>query len=332
VGDDIAWLRIDDEGNLRAVNPEAGVFGVAPGTNSKTNPNAMATVKKNAIYTNVLLKNDKSVWWEGMDGDVPSEGWDWKGQPWHRGQLDSNGKASLGAHPNSRFTAPIAQCPSLSKKFSDPRGVKISAIIFGGRRARLTPLVFEARSWQHGVYLGATMSSERTAAQFGKVGELRRDPMAMIPFCGYNMGTYFQHWLEMGKNLASPPRIFHVNWFKQDENGKYLWPGYGENLRVLLWMIDRCRYQKSATETAIGSIPNKGDLDLTGLNLSAESWEQLFEIDQDEWRNEIEDQKKFFGLFGPATPREIWAEQKALSERLGLQHTASSGEKILQPV
>lgn len=331
IGDDIAWMRLDEERALRAINPETGMFGVATGTNSKTNPNALATVRENSIFTNVVFTKDNDIWWEGMDGAPPSEGLDWRGQPWHPGLKDANGKAVQGAHPNSRFTAPIKQCPSLSKKYFDPKGVKISALIFGGRRAHLQPLVYEARNWQQGVFLGAAMASERTAAQFGKLGEVRRDPMAMIPFCGYNMGRYFQHWLDMGKKMAAPPKIFHVNWFRQDENGSYLWPGYGENMRVLLWIIDRCRSRVEPKETPIGLIPHKKDINLKGLDISDETWDKLFGINVDEWKAEIDDQTQFFSKFNGALPPEIWQEQTVLKKHLGLSTSAPDKKAALQP-
>ncbi|MFH1655845.1 MAG: phosphoenolpyruvate carboxykinase (GTP) [Candidatus Omnitrophota bacterium] len=316
VGDDIAWMRIDSDGSLWAINPESGLFGVAPGTNSKSNPNAIETVKKNSIFTNVLLKPDGTVWWEDGDGPVPQEGIDWTGKPWKPGMIDKDGKPVKGAHPNSRFTAPISQCPTASFRLEQHHGVPISAIIVGGRRAHLAPLVYEAFNWQHGVFVGATIASERTAAQFGKLGEVRRDPMAMLPFCGYNMADYFKHWLAMGKKMAKPPRIFHVNWFRTDENGKFLWPGFGENLRVLEWILDRCNEKVSAVKTPIGFIPRKEDIDLTGLDLPKESLDKLLAIDKQEWLCELEAQKEFLNKFGKDLPDEISMEWQALKQRL----------------
>jgi phosphoenolpyruvate carboxykinase (GTP) len=316
VGDDIAWMRIDTDGMLWAVNPEYGFFGVAPGTNSKTNPNMMAAIKKNTIFTNVLLKMDKTVWWEGGDPPIPQEGIDWQGRPWRPGIKDEKGNLILSAHPNSRFTVPALQCPSISNRLEHHHGVPISAIIFGGRRARLAPLVYEAFTWQHGVYVGATMASERTAAQYGKQGEVRRDPMAMLPFCGYNMADYFKHWLALGKRMARPPKVFNVNWFRTDEAGNFLWPGFGENLRVLEWIIDRCRAQVRAVETPIGFIPRLEDIDVTGLNLSSGAMEKLLAIDKSEWKEELKDHKEFFKIFGKRLPKEIWDEYRALEKRL----------------
>ncbi len=316
IGDDIAWLRIDEEGHLRAMNPEAGIFGVASGTNSKSNPNGVAAIRKNTIFTNVLLKKDRTVWWEEGDGPAPPEGINWQGKNWVPGMKDENGQPVTGAHPNSRFTAPVTQCPTFSARYFDPAGVKISAIIFGGRRAGLVPLVCQARNWQHGVYLGAAMASERTAAQMGSLGEVRRDPMAMLPFCGYNMADYFGHWLKMGKRLRNPPLIFQVNWFRKDKAGRLLWPGYGENLRVLLWMIERCQRNVAAQETPVGYIPFKRDVDLTGLALSDAAWQQLFEIDPKEWERELESQKDFFSIFGSRLPEELLYEQQALKDRI----------------
>lgn len=316
VGDDIAWMRIDSDGALWAINPETGFFGVAPGTNSNTNPNMVETIKKNTIYTNVLLKPDGTVWWEGADGEAPATGTDWQGRPWRPGLKDPAGKPVLGAHPNSRFTAPIVNCPSVSFRLEQHHGVPISAIIFGGRRQRLAPLVYEAFGWQHGVFVGATMSSERTAAQVGKLGEIRRDPMAMFPFCGYNMGEYFRHWLDVGKRMAKPPKIFHVNWFRMDENGKFLWPGFRENLRVLEWIIDRCDNKVDAIRTPIGYIPELKDLDMTGLNIAQKSLERLFEIDSREWLKEAEDIKVFFKQFKNDLPLELWQEYENLLNRL----------------
>ncbi|NQT46133.1 MAG: phosphoenolpyruvate carboxykinase (GTP) [Candidatus Omnitrophica bacterium] len=317
VGDDIAWMRIDSDGRLWAVNPEAGFFGVAPGTNSKTNPNAVITSRKNTIFTNVLLKPDKTVWWEGGDGKTPSKGIDWMGRPWKPGMLDDNGNVIKGAHPNSRFTAPIGQCPTHTFRLDHHHGVPISAIILGGRRARLAPLVYESFDWEHGVYVGSTMASERTAAQVGKLGEVRRDPMAMLPFCGYNMADYFRHWLKMGKRMQKAPKIFHVNWFKTDKNGKILWPGFGDNLRVLEWVLGRCDKTAGAKKTPIGYMPGARDLDLTGLKLSPDTLKELLSIDKKEWGRELKEQEIFFKRFGSDLPPEILREHKALKKRLG---------------
>lgn len=316
VGDDIAWMRIDSDGALWAINPETGFFGVAPGTNSQTNPNMVETVKKNTIFTNVLLKPDRTVWWEGADGEVPECGIDWQGRSWSPSLKDSDGKPILAAHPNSRFTTPIANCPSASFRLEQHHGVPISAIIFGGRRAHLTPLVYESFNWQHGVFIGATMASERTAAQVGKVGEVRRDPMAMLPFCGYNMGDYFGHWLRIGKKITKPPKIFHVNWFRLDEEGKLLWPGFIENLRVLEWIIDRCDNKVQAIETPIGYIPRAQDIDMTGLSLPKDNLEKLLKIDCRDWLEELKRIKEFFDKFKRTLPKELWQEYKSLSKRI----------------
>ncbi len=310
VGDDIAWMRVGEDGRLWAVNPEHGFFGVAPGTNYKTNPNAMESLKKNSIFTNVLLKPDKTVWWEGMDGPVPDEGIDWKGNPWTKDSKEA------GANANSRFTAPAGQCPCISPHWEDPKGVPISAFLFGGRRARLAPLVYEAFNWQHGVYMGATMASERTAAQYGKQGEVRRDPMAMIPFCGYNMGDYFGHWLSMGKKVQHPPKIFNVNWFRLNDEGKFLWPGYGENLRVIKWIIDRCFDRVSAQETPIGYVPRPDDINIEGIDIDKKTLSEILTIDKNDWREEIKDHKEFFSKFGDRLPKAIWDEYNALEKRL----------------
>ncbi len=319
VGDDIAWLRMDKNGTLWAVNPETGFFGVLPGTNSQTNPNAMATMRKNTIFTNVLLKPDGTVWWEKGDGAAPQEGGiNWQGKPWKPGMVDAEGKPVLAAHPNSRFTAPFAQCPTAPKgKKHLVKGVPISAIVFGGRRSQLTPLVYEALNWQHGVYMGATIASERTAAQYGKQGEVRYDPMAMLPFCGYNMADYFSHWIKMGKKMKkNAPKIFSVNWFRQDNQGKFLWPGYGDNLRVIDWILNRCNEEVTAQKSAIGHLPNKGDIDMAGLNLSDEVVSNLFGVNKGEWQEELGRQKEFLNTFGDRLPREISAEFDALQGRL----------------
>ena len=324
-GDDIAWLRIGPDGRLWACNPEAGFFGVAPGTNSKTNANAIASVRKDTIFTNVLLKDDKTVWWEGGDGEPPSIGTDWQGRPWRSGLKDSNGKPVLGAHPNSRFTAPAKNCPCVSPKWEDPQGVPISAIIFGGRRARLAPLVYQSLDWAHGVYVGATMASERTAAQVGKVGEVRRDPMAMLPFCGYNMADYFSHWLDMGHRISKPPKIFHVNWFRTDDKGKFLWPGYGDNVRVLEWILARCKDQGKAARTPIGHVPTEDGLDMTGLDMHRDGMNELLRIDTEDWLEELEQHKLFFETFGSRLPKEMWRQYQELEKRL-TQTTVAAGQ------
>ena len=314
-------MRIGEDGRLWAVNPEAGFFGVAPGTNMKSNPNAIAATKKNTIFTNVLKKKDGTVWWEGMDGEPPAEGINWKGKPWTPSSADK------GAHPNSRFTAPAGQCPSISPEWENPKGVPLSAIIFGGRRATLAPLVYQAFNWQHGVYLGATMASETTAAATGKVGVVRRDPMAMLPFCGYNMGDYFRHWLEMGKKMKDPPKIFHVNWFRKDSDGKTVWPGFGENLRVLEWIINRAEEKTGSVRTSIGLMPDPRDINLEGTGLSIAEFEtKLLGIDQKEWLDEVEGQNEFFKKLGSSLPDEIKKEQLALLERLRT-HKGESNEK-----
>ncbi|NLA05839.1 MAG: phosphoenolpyruvate carboxykinase (GTP) [Firmicutes bacterium] len=315
VGDDIAWIRLGQDGRLWALNPETGFFGVAPGTNSHSNPNALATIRRNTIFTNVLLTEEGDVWWEDGEGDPPASGIAWDGRPWKPGLTDESGKPIPGANPNSRFTAPIVQCPTVSPEWDNPRGVPLSAIIFGGRRSRLAPLVYETFSWQHGVYTGATMASEITAAQYGDQGAVRRDPMAMLPFCGYNMADYFTHWLEFGKKITRPPGIFHVNWFKKDDAGRFIWPGFGENIRALNWIIQRTRGEAGAERTPIGYVPAKGALDLAGLEISAEAMEELFTVEPRDWQKELDDHRRFFEQFGDRLPQGLRDEHRALEER-----------------
>ena len=310
VGDDIAWMRVGPDGRLWAVNPEAGYFGVAPGTNYKSNPNAMKTVEKNTIFTNVAKTLDGDVWWEGMDGEVPDELIDWQGRPWKKGSTEK------AAHPNARFTAPATNNPMYSPKADDPAGVPISAIIFGGRRASTIPLVMQSFNWTHGVYLGAMLGSETTAAAIGKVGVLRRDPMAMIPFCGYNMGGYFQHWLEMRHNIANPPKIFLVNWFRKDDKGSFVWPGYGENMRVLQWVLQRALGRIGGQETVVGWVPREGDLDLSGCDITSDQFEQATRIDPKEWLDEVESQQEFFDLIGDSMPEALKKQRELLRETL----------------
>lgn len=310
VGDDIAWLRIGPDGRLWAVNPESGFFGVVPGTNFKTNPNAMRTIAQDTIYTNVLLRPDGTVWWEGHDEDPPERGIDWQGQPW------TPACGEKGAHPNSRFTAPASRCPSISPNWENPQGVPISAILFGARRARLAPLVYQSFNWQHGTYIGATMASETTAAALGQQGIVRRDPMAMLPFCGYNMAEYFAHWLEMGRKMADPPKIFRVNWYRKDENGEFIWPGFGENLRVLKWIIERCEGGGDAIETPIGYVPAAGGMYLDDLKISYQTMEELIHVDKEAWYEELDSQTEWFQQFGYSLPIEIWQEHEALADRL----------------
>ncbi len=310
IGDDIAWLRPGPDGRLYAVNPEAGFFGVAPGTNSKTNGNAMISIARDTIYTNVALQPDGTVWWEGHD-DEPQPGMlDWRGRPF---DAASGEKA---AHPNSRFTAPAYQCPSISVDWEKPEGVPIAAMLFGARRQRRVPLVYEAESWEHGTFLGATLSSETTAAATGKVGVLRRDPMAMQPFCGYNFGDYFDHWLDIGKQLSHPPKIFRVNWFRTDSQGRFLWPGFGDNLRVLQWILQRCEGKGEARETAIGLIPVEGSIDVSGLSLLPDAMKQLLAVDPAEWYEAIGLQSEYFEKFGDHIPGGIWHQHANLVRRV----------------
>jgi phosphoenolpyruvate carboxykinase (GTP) len=311
VGDDIAWMKPGKGGRLYAINPEAGYFGVAPGTNCKTNPNAIETISRDTIYTNVALTPDLDVWWEGKDENSPRELTDWKGNPW---TPDSKEKA---AHPNSRFAAPMTNNPSLAPEVNDPNGVPISAIIFGGRRSTTIPLVYSAFNWIHGVYVGSAMTSETTAAAAGAVGQVRRDPMAMLPFCGYNMGEYFKHWLNMRKLLTVPPRIFHVNWFRKDEQGKYLWPGFGENMRVLKWIIDRCHGRAGANETPLGWVPGPEDFDLTdmeGFDSKRLAEAQCMKVD--DWKREVLSQDELFIKLYSHLPKELIFQRELLVARL----------------
>ena len=309
VGDDIAWLRPGEDGRLWAINPEAGFFGVAPGTSRKSNPNALAMLQKDAIFTNVALRDDGTVWWEGLEA-APARAIDWKGNPWTPESKEP------AAHPNSRFTVSIRQAPSYTDEWNNPKGVPISAIVFGARRANVIPLVYEAFSWQHGTYLGATMASETTAAATGAVGVVRRDPFAMLPFCGYNMGDYFGHWLEIGRRLSNPPKVFRVNWFNRDENGKFIWPGFGDNMRVLEWIIERCRGKGDAHETAIGLMPTRSAIGMGGLGLTQPAIDRLLEVDNEGWLRALRSQEEFFGGFGDRLPAEMKMEHEALRARL----------------
>jgi phosphoenolpyruvate carboxykinase (GTP) len=317
LGDDIAWLNMGPDGRLYAINPEVGFFGVAPGTSMKTNPNMMRTLKSDKFYptlfTNTALDVDANEpWWEGLDGPTPKNLLDWQGRPWNN-SLDSK-----AAHPNSRFTVSIYNTTTLSKEFDNPKGVPISAIIFGSRRSHLAPLVLESFNWKHGVFLGSSIGTETTAAATHQVGAIRRDPMAMIPFCGYNMGDYFGHWLGMGEKLSNPPRIFTVNWFRLDEEGRFIWPGFGDNIRVLKWIVDRINNRVQTKETPIGLMPYEKDLNLEGLDIPDEKLEKLFEVKKEEWKTEIGDINRFYEKFGDRLPKEILDEYRALIERLDL--------------
>lgn len=317
VGDDIAWLRVGADGRLYAINPEAGFFGVAPGTNEKSNPNALASTRKNTIFTNVAINpEDNTVWWEGLTKTPPARLIDWKGNPWTPDMKDADGKPVKAAHPNSRFTAPAINCPCISSEFEAPNGVPISAIIFGGRRAATTPLVYQSRSWDNGVFVGSIMASETTAAAAGAVGVVRRDPMAMLPFCGYHMGDYFQHWIDMGKKIKVQPKIFNVNWFRTDSEGHFIWPGFGDNMRVLDWILKRCEETVDADETAIGYVPKPEDINLEGCSVDEETLKGLLNVDTETWKKEAEGIKEFYKKFGDRLPKELNEELSALESRL----------------
>ena len=310
VGDDIAWLRVGPDGRLWAVNPENGFFGVAPGTSEKSNPNALASTRKNSIFTNVVLTKDGNVWWEGLDKNPPKDALNWKGEPWD----PSDG--SKGAHPNSRFTAPAVNCPCLSPEFNNPQGVPISALVFGGRRAKTAPLVYQSRDWDHGVFVGSIMASETTAAAAGAVGVVRHDPMAMLPFCGYNMGDYWQHWLDMGKLIKKQPKIFNVNWFRTDDEGNFIWPGFGDNLRVLEWIMKRCYDEVDAAETPIGYVPKPGDINLEGIDVTPEVLADLVSVDKEIWKGEAARIEEFYAKFGDKLPKKLAEELDILKEKL----------------
>jgi phosphoenolpyruvate carboxykinase (GTP) len=318
VGDDIAWMRAGEDGRVYAVNPEAGYFGVAPGTSVKTNPNAMQTIMRDTIFTNVAMTKEGDVWWEGMDVDPPPGLTDWTGKPW---DPQSGAKA---AHPNARFTAPATNNPVLSKFWDDPKGVPISAIIFGGRRATTIPLVMQGFNWVVGCFFGATLGSETTAAAAGNVGVVRRDPYAMLPFCGYDMGNYFRHWLAMQSEIVNMPKFFLVNWFRKSQDGKFLWPGYGENMRVLKWIVDRARLRVGGQETPFGWVPKAGDLDLSGLDIPHEQVDDATHIDLDEWQAELESIGGFFQSLGPTCPRVLELYRESLIARIQLIREAKS--------
>ena len=318
VGDDIAWIRVGEDGRLWAVNPENGFFGVAPGTNMKSNPNALLSTMKNTIFTNVVENvDDETVWWEGLDNNPPKNALNWKGEKWDYTKYDKKDKSTCGAHPNSRFTAPTVNCPCLSDQFEAPNGVPLSAIIFGGRRAKTAPLVYQSKDWNNGVFVGSIMASETTAAATGAVGVVRRDPMAMRPFVGYNMGDYFKHWIDMGKKIKNQPKIFNVNWFRTDDNGNFIWPGFGDNLRVLDWILDRCEDKVDAVETPIGYVPKAEDINIEGLDdVSVDTIKELLNIDVESWKTEAQGIKDFYTELGERVPSELYNELDKLNKNL----------------
>ncbi len=318
VGDDIAWIRKGPDGRLWAINPENGFFGVAPGTNVNSNPNALASTMKNTIFTNVCHNlEDNTVWWEGLNKDLPTNAIDWKGNPWDPSKFDKSDKSTCAAHPNSRFTAPAVNCPCISSEFDSKAGVPLSAIVFGGRRAKTAPLVYQSRDWNHGVFVGSIMASETTAAATGAVGVVRRDPMAMLPFCGYHMGDYFKHWIEMGKSVGDKaPKIFNVNWFRTDDEGHFIWPGFGDNMRVLMWILDRCDGKADAVETAIGYEPKPEDINVEGLEIGTDVIADLLSVDKELWKEETKGIHEFYAKFGDHIPAELTKELETLEANL----------------